>query len=99
MISSFEKNIIINELMIIPGIGKSLANDLYLLGIRTIEDLKNKNPMHMYHRLCFLTGQKQDKCVLYVFRCAVYYATETDNLDTEKLKWWYWKDNTYNEND
>ena len=96
---STDKKNIINELMQIPGIGKSLANDLWLLGIRSIEDLKNKNPMQMYHRLCFITGNNQDKCVLYVFRCAVYFANEKSNLDKEKIKWWYWKNKTYNEVD
>ncbi|WP_334292712.1 helix-hairpin-helix domain-containing protein [Parasporobacterium paucivorans] len=29
--------------------------------------------------------------MLYVFRCAVYYANEEAH-DPEKLKWWNWKD-------
>jgi hypothetical protein len=29
--------------------------------------------------------------VLYVFRCAVYYATEKEH-DPELLKWWSWQD-------
>jgi hypothetical protein len=29
--------------------------------------------------------------VLYVFRCAVYFA-ETPQPDAERLKWWHWKD-------
>jgi len=28
--------------------------------------------------------------LLYVFRCAVYFA-ENKNPDPEKLKWWNWK--------
>jgi len=28
--------------------------------------------------------------VLYTFRCAVYYASNS-NHDPEKLKWWNWK--------
>ncbi|NMB56563.1 pathogenicity locus, partial [Candidatus Beckwithbacteria bacterium] len=32
----------------------------------------------------------QDRCLLYVFRCAVYYAK--GGRDPEKLKWWNWKD-------
>ncbi|MGA3073400.1 MAG: helix-hairpin-helix domain-containing protein, partial [Bryobacteraceae bacterium] len=30
-------------------------------------------------------------CVLYVFRCAVYFASEAEH-DPELLKWWNWKD-------
>jgi hypothetical protein len=29
--------------------------------------------------------------VLYVFRCAVYYASNSVH-DQERLKWWNWKD-------
>ncbi|HBE04968.1 MAG TPA: hypothetical protein DCY85_00570 [Firmicutes bacterium] len=30
-------------------------------------------------------------CVLYVYSCAVYYASN-ERHDQEKLKWWNWKD-------
>lgn len=30
-------------------------------------------------------------CVLYVYRCAVYFA-QTPDPDPEKCKWWNWKD-------
>jgi hypothetical protein len=32
-----------------------------------------------------------DRCMLNVFRCAVYYASN-DIHDPELLKWWNWKD-------
>lgn len=32
------------QLRTIPGVGKSIAKDLYDLGIRRVSDLKNKNP-------------------------------------------------------
>lgn len=32
-----------------------------------------------------------DRCMLYVFRCAVYYAS-SEQHDPELLKWWNWKD-------
>jgi hypothetical protein len=83
-------------LRIIPGIGKSLACDLQRLGIHSPQELKGKNPLKLYQQMNALTGVRQDPCVLYTFRCAVYYATE-QNHDAEKLKWWYWKDKTYNE--
>jgi hypothetical protein len=38
-------------------------------------------------------GQHVDRCVLYVFRCAVYFASESKH-DPELLKWWNWKDGT-----
>ena len=83
-----------NELLTIPGIGVKMAEDLVLLGIHKIDDLKNQDPQDMYERFWTITGQKPDRCVLYVFRCAVYYAAEK-NHDPEKLKWWNWKDKIY----
>ena len=86
----------LKELRAIPGIGKSLALDLWNIGIRNIVALKNKNPKTLYRKLNKRTGTIQDPCVLYTFRCAVYFASEQVH-DVEKLKWWYWKDNEYNE--
>ena len=79
-----------NDLQKIPGVGPKMAADLLLLGINRIEDLRDKDPEELYERLCRMTGHKQDPCVLYVFRCAVYYATEK-NPEPDKLKWWNWK--------
>jgi hypothetical protein len=38
-------------------------------------------------------GRHVDRCVLYTFRCAVYFASESKH-DPELLKWWNWKDGT-----
>ncbi|AKL98275.1 helix-hairpin-helix domain-containing protein [Endomicrobium proavitum] len=78
------------DLLTIPGVGKSTKKDLLSLGINFAEDLKNKNPQALYDRLCELTSKKQDRCVLYVYRCAVYFARGGRN--PQKLKWWNWKD-------
>lgn len=75
----------------IPGVGPSLEEDLHHLGIQTISDLKNKDPEELYDQHCLQVGQTVDRCVLYVFRCAVYYASEKEH-DPELLKWWNWKD-------
>lgn len=80
-----------DELQIIPGVGKSIAADLHSLGIEKVSDLKNKDAEAMYEQLMNKVGSHIDRCVLYVFRCAVYYA-ENDNPEPEKLKWWNWKD-------
>lgn len=81
----------LRELRTIPGIGPSLALDLYSLGIRRVADLKAKDPEKLYRRLERLTTSKQDRCVLYTFRCAVYFA-KTKNPKPERLLWWNWKD-------
>ncbi|MGH7591143.1 MAG: helix-hairpin-helix domain-containing protein [Gemmatimonadales bacterium] len=80
-----------DPLQLIPGIGPSLAADLRLLGIRTVSGLKGRDPDRLYRRLERLTGGPQDRCVLYTFRCAVYFA-ETKRPAPRLLKWWNWTD-------
>jgi len=80
-----------DELRSIPGVGPSIARDLRDLGIKRISDLPDRDPQEMYEALSRLRGAKMDRCVLYVFRCAVYYAENSEH-DPELLKWWNWKD-------
>lgn len=82
---------VLKDLQIIPGVGKSIAGDLYRLGIRSVSDLKKHNPEILYKDFCVMERQSIDRCVLYVFRGAVYYASHTKH-DPELLKWWNWKD-------
>lgn len=86
-----EENVAIKNLQIIPGIGKACAKDLWNLGIRQVSDLKKKDPEKLYAQLCKLQGVQVDRCMLYTFRCAVYFASHKTH-DPEKLKWWHWKD-------
>ena len=82
-----------NNLTQIPGVGKSIAKDLQNIGINSVSDLVNKDPWELYRHSNTFAGQTQDRCLLYVFRCAVYFAeTESGQRDPEKLKWWNWKD-------
>lgn len=81
----------VKKLMVIPGVGKSIATDLLSIGIKEVSDLKGKNPEDLYNKSNRFAGVVQDRCLLYVFRCAVYYAEHT-KYDSEKLKWWNWKD-------
>ena len=81
-----------DDLQTIPGVGKSLTNDLHSLNIYSVKDLRHKDPEVMYAKLMDNAGGHIDRCVLYVFRCAVYFA-EHEQHDPEKLKWWNWKDN------
>jgi hypothetical protein len=79
-----------SPLEVIPGVGPSLAKDLHALGFDTVDQLRDADPEAMYVRLNALRGVRQDPCVLYVFRCAVYFAG-TEDPDPELLKWWNWK--------
>lgn len=80
-----------NELQRIPGVGPSIAKDLEDLGVHHVLDLREANPEKLYEDLCALRGAHIDRCVLYVFRCAVYFASN-DEYDAALLKWWNWKD-------
>ncbi len=82
----------LKELMIIPGVGKSISADLYNIGIKSVADLKGKDPEQLYAKSNKYAGLIQDRCLLYVFKCAVYFAeTPSKKTDPEKLKWWNWK--------
>ncbi len=88
-----DKDNSIKELKKIPGVGRSVAEDLFNIGIRKIEDLRGRDPGHLYDLSSMHTGVKQDRCLLYVYRCAVYFAeTEESELEPSKLQWWHWKD-------
>jgi nucleotidyltransferase/DNA polymerase involved in DNA repair len=83
----------IKELTAIPGVGKSIANDLWNIGIQKIADLKGRDPDVLYDLSNRFSGIRQDRCLLYVYRCAVYFAdTPVEEQEKEKLKWWNWKD-------
>ena len=87
--SSYEQQL--KDLRRIPGVGASIANDLINIGITKVPDLEGKDPEWLYHESNKYAGAVQDRCLLYVFRCAVYFASEKEH-DREKLKWWNWKD-------
>ena len=75
----------------IPGVGKSISVDLWDLGLRSVNDLSNRNPEEMFEETRRLAGGSMDRCVLYVYRCAVAFA-RNPNLEPELQKWWNWKD-------
>ncbi|MBI1882585.1 MAG: TfoX/Sxy family DNA transformation protein [Chlamydiae bacterium] len=80
-----------DELEKTPGVGKSIAQDLHKIGIHSIADLKGRDAQALYDQSNKLVGTVQDRCLLYVFRSAVYFAN-TQNPKPELLKWWNWKD-------
>jgi hypothetical protein len=82
-----------DELQQLPAIGPAMAADLRRLGVRSVKDLARRDPERLYARLCELTGARQDPCVLYTFRCAVY-AARTPRPKLELLDWWAWKGRT-----
>ncbi len=79
------------DLQQIPYVGRRTEEALRMLGFDSIASLRGADPQEIYERECLMTGQKIDRCQLYVYRMAVYYA-ENDIHDPAKLKWWAWKD-------
>lgn len=82
-----------DELQRLPAVGPGMAADLRRLGVRSVKDLARRDPERLYTRLGEITGERQDPCVLYSFRCAVY-AARTPRPQAELLKWWNWKGRT-----
>ncbi len=75
----------------IPGVGKNIAQDMANIGIHSVGQLKGQDPEKLYQKLCDFKASPVDRCMLYVLRCAVYYASNTKH-DPRLLKWWNWKD-------
>jgi Pathogenicity locus len=82
----------LKQLQTIPGVGKSIAQDLLNIGIGSVEELAGRDPEQLFQLSNQFAGLVQDRCLLYVFRCAVYFAeTPKPQQDPELLKWWNWK--------
>lgn len=81
----------LKQLEQIPGVGKRIAQDLRDIGIGSVDELKGKKAEQLYKKLCNFKASPVDRCMLYVFRCAVYYASNTEH-EPELLKWSNWKD-------
>lgn len=80
-----------SDLQQIPGVGPNMEQHLRELGYNSVVSLKGQSPEEMYARECVMKGEQIDRCALYVYRLAVYYA-EHEQRDPDKLKWWNWKD-------
>lgn len=85
------KKLSLEEFQKVPGVGGKIAAGLWAVGIRSLGQLKEEDPEKLYDRLCKLRKGKVDRCVLYVFRTAVYFAS-TKKPRKSLLKWWNWKD-------
>lgn len=79
------------DLQTIPGVGPSISIDLRALGFNAVDELVGHDPDGMYDDLCELRAERIDPCVKYVFRCAVYFASNEVH-DPALLQWWNWKD-------
>jgi hypothetical protein len=83
----------LSDLQRIPGVGPSIEQDFLGLGISSVADLVGQDPEALFERLCMERGERIDRCVLYVFRSSIYFASESERRHEEPLLlWWNWKD-------
>ena len=73
----------------LAGIGPSIAENLRLLGVQSVEHLATFEGRELYDKLCVLTRTRQDPCVLDTFVCAVAQA-RNPRLPADQRNWWYW---------
>jgi hypothetical protein len=71
------------------SIGPAMLRDFKMLGIRDVAHLARQEPQEMYDRMCELTGQRQDPCVLDTFNAAVAQARDP-HLPPGQRQWWFW---------
>jgi hypothetical protein len=71
----------------LPNVGKATAGDFRLLGIDTPQQLINRDPYELYDRLCAITGQRHDPCVIDVF-----IATTRFMGGDPEAPWWKYTD-------
>lgn len=73
-----------SELLTLKNVGRATVQDLALLGITTIEQLKDQNPDQLFERLQKITGCTQNPCVWDIFAAIVYQAQTGQAVD-----WWH----------
>jgi len=77
------------ELRDLISIGPAMVRDFKLLGVDSVAVLARQDPESLYKKLCRVTGQQQDVCVLDTLRAAVAQA-RNPRLPAEQCQWWYW---------
>ena len=51
----------------LPNVGPAVAGDLRLLGITRPEQLRGRDPYKLYDKLCRMTGERHDPCMIDAF--------------------------------
>ena len=67
----------------IPNVGKAIAKDFLLIGIKDPIELAGRDPYKLYEKLCICTATKHDPCVIDVFISAVKFME-----GGPARKWW-----------
>ena len=77
----------VSKLTDLPNVGKATAADLQLLGFERPAQLKQQDPYQLYLRLCELSGERQDPCVLDVLIAITCFVDGDD-----PKPWWHYTD-------
>ncbi len=64
----------VKSLLDLPNVGPATQADLHRLGIGKPEELSGQDAYEMYDRLCAITKNKHDPCVIDVFLSVVSFA-------------------------
>jgi len=67
----------------IPNIGPAMVRDFGLLGLNDPKDLRDKNPLQLYKKMCRIRGVRQDPCVLDTYIAVI------DFMNGAPAKPWY----------
>jgi hypothetical protein len=67
----------------IPNIGPRMQDDFIRLGIIKPAMLAGKDPLKLYHKMCTVSGVRQDPCVLDTYMAAVDFMNGNQPKD-----WW-----------
>lgn len=78
---------VLREFQRIPGVGRSIAEDLWELGFHSVKELRKQNPETLYRKLCQHAGSNIDRNMRHIYRCVSYYASIM-HIDPEMLSWW-----------
>ena len=74
-----EKEQILATFRTIPGVGKSIAQDFWDIGLRSMNDLNNANPEALYLMLCSL------KTRTWIAVCSMYFGARSILLQLKTL--------------
>lgn len=69
----------------IPNVGRSIANDLRILGIEEPQQLIGQDPYALYQRMTEITGLRHDPCLCDCFISAIRFME-----GAPPYPWWHY---------
>ncbi|MDD1769443.1 MAG: helix-hairpin-helix domain-containing protein [Methanomassiliicoccales archaeon] len=73
---SLDKEAVMRGLREIPSMNENTAEALWSLGIRSVEDLKGRDPTAIYEELRNKKGSYAEPCMLNILKIAIHYASK-----------------------